>query len=108
MAINSISSNVGNKQVNVNEQQSQRITGKSNTGSSQNNATNVSADTVNLTGTASKLRGLEQQLTELPVVDGQRVDAIKREIANGSYKIDAAKVADKMIEFESTISERLI
>lgn len=58
------------------------------------------ADTVSLTGTAEKLRKLEAALSELPVADEERIEGIKRAVANGTYEIDAQRIADKMLDFE--------
>ena len=65
------------------------------------------ADTVKLTGTASQLRGLEQQLAAQPVVDTQRVSAIRHEINSGQFIVNPERVADKMIQIENMISNKL-
>jgi negative regulator of flagellin synthesis FlgM len=69
------------------------------------NASNV--DSVNLTGTASQLRALEQQLASQPVVNTQRVSAIRHEINSGQFTVNPERIADKMIQIESMISNRL-
>ena len=66
-----------------------------------------SSDTVRLTGTASQLRGLEQQLAAQPVVDTQRVSAIRHEINSGQFIVNPERVADKMIQIENLISSKL-
>ncbi len=60
-------------------------------------------DKLSLTSTAQQLQTLEDQITALPVVDTQRVQEVQRSLATGSYQIDPAQVADKMLQFESTI-----
>lgn len=65
------------------------------------------ADSVNLTGTASHLRALEQQLAAQPVVDTQRVSAIRHEINSGQFTVNPERVADKMIQIESMIGNKL-
>lgn len=62
------------------------------------------ADTVSLTGTAEKLRKLEAALSELPVADEERIEGIRRAVANGTYEIDAQRIADKMLDFERSLS----
>jgi len=62
------------------------------------------ADTVSLTGTAEKLRKLEAALSELPVADEDRIEGIKRAVANGTYEIDAQRIADKMLDFERSLN----
>lgn len=103
MPINSISNNVNHNPKQVSDTQ-KSINPTNSNPQSATGFVQSTADTVNLTGTASQLRSLEQQLVSQPVVDAQRVDAIKREIASGSYEIDAQRVADKMIQIESAIS----
>ena len=61
------------------------------------------SDTVSLTDTSAQLRSIESSLASLPVVDTQRVEAIKLAIADGSYQVDAESVADKLIDFEQIL-----
>lgn len=61
------------------------------------------ADTVSLTSAASQLSSLYQQLDAVPVVDTQRVEALREAISNGSYEIDPARVAEKFLSFENTL-----
>ena len=63
----------------------------------------ASSDTVTLTGGAARLRDLGNSLSALPVTDTQRVDAVKQAIEDGNFKVDAGRVADKMIEFEKLL-----
>lgn len=71
-------------------------------------ATNAAAakDTVNLTSTSAQLREMEKKLATQPVVDSQRVNDIKAQIANGTFKIDPARIADKMIAIEGMITAK--
>ena len=59
-------------------------------------------DTVSLTQTASQLQQLENTIADLPVVDTQRVESIRQSIASGSFEIDSARVADKLLNFEQS------
>ncbi|HLF10069.1 MAG TPA: flagellar biosynthesis anti-sigma factor FlgM [Gammaproteobacteria bacterium] len=59
-----------------------------------------SGDTVNLTPSGLLLSKLEDALQSVPVVDSQRVRAIKEALASGSYEIDDQAVADRMIRLE--------
>lgn len=63
----------------------------------------TSTDTVQLTGTAALLQKLDAQIAAQPVVDMQRVEAIRQQIANGTYQIDPLRVADKMIRAETAL-----
>lgn len=61
------------------------------------------ADTVNLTDTAAYLRKLESTLSTLSVVDMARTEDIKKALADGRFVIDPARVADKLLRFESML-----
>ena len=109
MAINSINNGIGSKTQNISEQQQSRNVEKGNSSAQSNSTTNNNpVDTVSLTGTASQLRALEQQIAALPVVDVQRVESIKQNISNGSYEINPPRVADKMIQMETAINRGLV
>lgn len=57
-------------------------------------------DTVNLTRSGLLLARLEELVHGLPVVDAERVRAIKEALASGSYEIDDQAVADNMLRFD--------
>lgn len=59
------------------------------------------ADSVSLSNAAKNLAQLESELKGLPEVDMQRVEAIRSMLADGSYKIDLEKLAQKMLDLES-------
>ncbi|GAB4356987.1 MAG: hypothetical protein Kow006_24470 [Gammaproteobacteria bacterium] len=61
-------------------------------------------DTVSLTDTATNLQKINREINELPVVDTQRVEAIRQAIASGSYEVDPQRTAEKMIALESALS----
>jgi negative regulator of flagellin synthesis FlgM len=60
------------------------------------NPKNTSADTLNLSETAIKL----SQLDSAPEDNAERIAALKAAVENGSYEIDASRIADKMIKME--------
>ncbi|MDH3325579.1 MAG: flagellar biosynthesis anti-sigma factor FlgM [Gammaproteobacteria bacterium] len=110
MSINPLSSAIGAKTNHISDSQQSKNVGhevnRNNTAQS-GNAAPAASDTVSITGTASQLQALEKQLASLPVVDVQRVDSVKREISNGTFEINPPRIADKMIQIESAISQRL-
>ncbi len=61
------------------------------------------ADTVSLTDTAAYLRKLQNTLSALPVMDMQRTEGVKKALADGRFVIDPARVADKLLRFESML-----
>jgi len=71
---------------------SQQDTGKSST-----------LDTVRLTDTAAQLQKMEAAMVDTPVIDTQRVEDIRMALANGTYEIDATRVAEKLVNFESRL-----
>jgi len=64
-----------------------------------------SADQVSLTPTAQQLRGLEQQIADQPVVDTQKVNAVKDALANGSFEINPDRIAAKMMDLEKALGD---
>ncbi len=69
-------------------------------------AGNATKDTVSLSDNAVQLGKLDQSTVSAPVVDTQRVEQVKRAIANGDYAIDPVKIADKMMQFESMLKPK--
>ncbi len=59
------------------------------------------ADQVTLTGSARTLQKLGEAIANAPVVNSQKVATVKQAVQNGTYKVDAGRVADKLIQFES-------
>ncbi|MDH5436491.1 MAG: flagellar biosynthesis anti-sigma factor FlgM [Gammaproteobacteria bacterium] len=90
-----IQNNHESKQVTKNNQEqkhSSNTTGRSST-----------SDTVVLTSISKQLKGLEESIKELPIVDTQRVEAIKAAINNGTFDINPSQLATKMLAFESRL-----
>jgi negative regulator of flagellin synthesis FlgM len=58
------------------------------------------SDTVTLTDSARSLQKIEEAVAKAPVVDAQKVAAVKQAIGSGTYKIDAGRVAGKLLKFE--------
>ena len=74
------------------------------TGSSSKNP-GSGADQVQLSNQAAQLQALEAEISNLPVVDTQRVQDVQRTIATGSFQIEPAEVADKLLSFEAGLSQ---
>jgi negative regulator of flagellin synthesis FlgM len=62
-----------------------------------------SADTVTLTPSGLALARLEELVHGTPVVDAERVAALKDAIASGTYEIDDQRVADQLLKFERDV-----
>lgn len=61
-------------------------------------------DVVSLTDVAARLQELTAAVRDLPEVDQERVEQFRASIASGEYRIDDAKVADRLGELESMLS----
>ena len=83
---------------------SEKPAAKNDAGNSTSN-TVASDDTVSLSSKSQQVAGLQQQLKDSPVVDQVKVDAIKQEIANGNYPLDAQKIAENLINLEQSLIE---
>ncbi|GGY66768.1 flagellar biosynthesis anti-sigma factor FlgM [Marinobacter zhanjiangensis] len=60
-------------------------------------------ENVNLSKQARELRQMGDKLESYPEVDDSRVEEIRAALADGSYKVDAEKVAQKMLEMDDSI-----
>lgn len=60
-------------------------------------------DNVSLSSQARDLKKLEERLDSYPEVDDNRIEQIKSALADGSYKIDAEKLAQKMLDMDESI-----
>ncbi|MCL4780392.1 MAG: flagellar biosynthesis anti-sigma factor FlgM [Gammaproteobacteria bacterium] len=63
-----------------------------------------SGDDVQLTRAATSLKSVEAQLANLPDVDRARVEALRQRIESGSYRMDANRIADRLMRFERELN----
>lgn len=61
-------------------------------------------DKVSLTDQAAQLQALESQISNLPVVDVERVREVQQTIATGNYEVQPAQVAEKLLRFEAGLA----
>jgi negative regulator of flagellin synthesis FlgM len=52
---------------------------------------------VNLSTTAKDVQALQNAISNLPDVREDKVQALRDQIEKGTYKVDAEKVAEKMV-----------
>jgi negative regulator of flagellin synthesis FlgM len=58
-------------------------------------------DKVTLTDVQGQLRALEQKAMNVHSENADRITQLREAINNGSYKVDAEKVADKLMQTEA-------
>jgi negative regulator of flagellin synthesis FlgM len=58
------------------------------------------ADHVTLTDSARSLQKIEEAVAKTPVVNAAKVATVKQAISSGTYKIDAGRVAGKLLKYE--------
>ncbi len=59
----------------------------------------VAGTQVTVTDTVNMLRQIEEQIAKVPVMDNERVVALRESIRNGTFKIDPRKTAEKLLAF---------
>jgi negative regulator of flagellin synthesis FlgM len=74
--------------------------------SGQQSATAAQGDNVSLTGTARDLASIQQSLMAMPAVDEARVANVKRRLDGGEYRVDAQRVADRLLSLEGDLARR--
>lgn len=60
-------------------------------------------ENVNLSSQARDLKQLEQKLGDFPEMDDERIAQIRSALEDGSYKIDAQQLAQKMLDMDKSI-----
>ena len=55
---------------------------------------------------SSALQNIQQRILETPIVDMQKVEAIKNKIANKELDINAMSIADKMLNLEAELFKK--
>lgn len=61
----------------------------------------ASGESVHLSPQAQQLQKVSDSLRDQPVVNKERVAALKQAIAEGSYTVDSNKVAGKLLNIEA-------
>lgn len=99
---------IGSGQVNTQNTASDRTSGARNPQSQSGDQAkartpDASGENVNLSSQAKDLKQLEQKLGNFPETDDERIEQIRSALESGSYKIDAEKLAQKMLELDESI-----
>jgi len=53
--------------------------------------------------TPTQIRALVDSVRDIPVVDSNRVQAVRATLASGETAVDPTRVAEKLIDFESVL-----
>lgn len=62
------------------------------------------AESLRLTGEAEGLLALERQMGNAPAgLDLAKVEAVRTAIANGTYRVDAQAIADRMLDLDAAL-----
>ena len=61
-------------------------------------------DSLRLTGEATGLQALQRELSAAPAIDSARVDQVRQALESGSYKIDPARIADRMLQMDRLLA----
>ncbi|MBW0146062.1 flagellar biosynthesis anti-sigma factor FlgM [Marinobacter arenosus] len=99
---------IGPGQVNTQRTTADKSTGSQNTQPAPSDPAKAQAqgargDNVSLSSQAKDLKQLEQKLGDYPEMDDDRIAEIRSALENGTYKIDAEKLAQKMLEMDESI-----
>ena len=77
------------------------VAGKQGETAETSTAATQSADQLTLTSSARSLQKIEDAIAQAPVVNSSKVAAVKQAISSGTYQVNSASVADKLLQFES-------
>jgi negative regulator of flagellin synthesis FlgM len=61
-------------------------------------------DQVRLTSDARQASAIADRIATLPTIDRARVDAVSAAISRGEYRIDADRIAERMLALEQDLS----
>ncbi len=61
-------------------------------------------DAVSLTDTVTRLKSIEARIQELPEIDRERVEELRRQIDAGEYQIDTKLIAQRLVQLEQSLS----
>lgn len=57
-------------------------------------------DQVKITSVTQEIKKELESTSSEPIVNQERIDALRESIKNGNYEIDAGKIAQKILQFE--------
>ena len=69
------------------------------------NSNGSGTPSVQITGTARQMASLEQAVRDLPAVNDTKVAQISAAIEQGTYKVDARDIANKLIQMDKSLED---
>ncbi len=96
MDIKNLTSGVSSGRSNEVNKPQERTTGQQSTSTNNPEVT----DRVTLTDVLSQVRSLESKSQDIKIDNAERIAQIKAAIADGSYEVDAKRVAEKLLQTE--------
>lgn len=98
--------NINSNRAQLNTSQNSSVNNRNEASqNSSGESTAAAGDRVTLTNTASRLKDIEQQLSNTSSIDNARVAQVQSAISNGDYNVDADRIADKMLSFEDFMTK---
>jgi len=64
------------------------------------------SDTVSLTASATQLNALEEQISNLPITDSNRIAETRHALATGTHQIDPRSTADGLLATERAFAQK--
>lgn len=74
-------------------------------GTSSENSRSSVQDTVSFSETAIKMGQLGVAVDDTPVVDTQKVERVKQALMDGTYNVDPAKIAEKLMDLDLALGK---
>lgn len=62
-------------------------------------------DMVRISPQAAQMKALESKLAKQPEVDSERVQTIRKAIAEGRYPVDAERLAQKLLDLDAQLGD---
>lgn len=93
--------NLQNNIVSSRSNEAVKNTGKDVSEKTTGESTSASLDKVTITQTFSQITSLEQKARNVEIDNSSRIAELKAAIQDGSYKVDAERVAEKLMQTEA-------
>lgn len=95
-----------NPAANRNNQNDKNAVQQANEAVAEDTAKSAGQEKVTLTATAARFSQAQTMMNTQPEVNRERVTELRKAISEGSYKVDAGRLAGRMMSFESALRGR--